>query len=694
MIGALNLTRPSYVEFLRGLAAPILIVMLLAMMVLPLPPFVLDMFFTFNIAFSIMVLLVGMYTVKPLDFAVFPTVLLVTTLLRLSLNIASTRIVLLEGHTGPAAAGKVIESFGHFLVGDNYAVGLVVFVIMVVINFVVITKGAGRIAEVGARFTLDAMPGKQMAIDADLNAGLIGEDEARKRRAMIAQEADFFGSMDGASKFVRGDAVAGIIILFINIFGGLVVGVLQHDMDIASAAKVYTLLTIGDGLVAQIPALIISTAAGLVVSRVTTDQDTGQQLFTQMLAKPQALALTGGIVGIMGMVPGMPHFAFLLLAAAFGGIAYFVRSRNMAQPQGEAAPAPAAAPETHDVSWSDVLPVDTLGLEVGYRLIPLVDNAQDGELLRRIKAIRRKFAQDVGFLPPAIHIRDNLELRPNGYRITLKGVEIGQHESNAGMFLAINPGRVTAQLPGAATVDPAFGLPAVWIDAALRDQAQQAGFTVVDAGTVIATHLSQLIHTHAAELLGRQELQQLIDHLSRDTPKLVEDVVPKLVPMTTLQRVLQNLLEEDVHIRDMRTIIEVLAAHAVRTQDPAELTALVRVALGRAIVQQIFPGKSELQVIALDPALERLLLQTLQASGTDNAVFEPDLANTLLQGAQAAAQHQEQLGLPAVLLAPAALRILLSRFLRRAIPLLKVLAHSEVPDARSIRVTSVIGSKA
>lgn len=690
MHSVLNLKLPTSAVLLRGLAAPTLIVALLAMMVLPLPPFVLDLFFTFNIAFSVMVLLVGMYTVKPLDFAVFPTVLLFTTLLRLSLNIASTRVVLLEGHTGPAAAGKVIESFGHFLVGDNYAVGLVVFVIMVVINFVVITKGAGRIAEVAARFTLDAMPGKQMAIDADLNAGLIAEGEARQRRALIAQEADFFGSMDGASKFVRGDAVAGILILFINIFGGLIVGVFQHDMDIASAAKVYTLLTIGDGLVAQIPALIISTAAGLVVSRVSTDQDTGQQLLTQIFAKPQALGFTGGIISVMGMIPGMPHFAFLLLGAAFVGTAYFVYQRKEVQLDVVTAVEAKPAMEINDVSWSDVTPVDTLGLEVGYRLIPLVDKSQDGELLRRIKAIRRKFAQEIGFLPPAIHIRDNLELRPNGYRITLKGVEIGQHESHVGMLMAINPGRVTAQLSGAATVDPAFGLPAIWIDAAIRDQAHQSGYTVVDAGTVIATHLSQLIHTHAAELLGRQELQQLLDHLSIDAPKLMEDVVPKLMSMGALQHVLQNLLEEGVHIRDMRTIIEVLAAHGARTQDTDELTALVRVALGRAIVQQIFPSKAELQVITLDPALERLLQQTMQAG---SPVIEPDLAETLLRGAQSAARQQEQLGIPVVLLAPPALRLLLSRFLRRAIPHLKVLAHSEVPDARSIKVNTVVGSK-
>jgi flagellar biosynthesis protein FlhA len=566
---------------------------------------------------------------------------------------------------------------------------------MVVINFVVITKGAGRIAEVGARFTLDAMPGKQMAIDADLNAGLIAEDVARKRRAEIAQEADFFGSMDGASKFVRGDAIAGIIILFINIIGGLIIGVLQHNMDVADAAKTYTLLTIGDGLVAQIPALIISTAAGLVVSRVSSEENTGEQLFSQVLAKPAALAMTGLIIGVMGMVPGMPHVAFLLLAAGFGSAAWFIYQRQQLA-EGAPAAAPAAAlpaTETHEVGWSDVTPVDTLGLEVGYRLIPLVDKSQDAELLRRIKAIRRKFAHDVGFLPPAIHIRDNLELRPSGYRITLKGVEIGQHEAHPGMFLAINPGRVSGPLNGTQTQDPAFGLPAVWIDAAQRDLAQQYGYTVVDASTVVATHISQLIHSHAADLLGRQELQQLIDHLSRDTPKFIEDVVPKLLPMSTLQRVLQNLLEESVHIRDMRTIVEVLAAHAPRTQDVNELTALSRVALGRAIVQQLAPGKAELNVLALDPALERLLMQTVQGGG-ESSVIEPDLAERLMRSTQAAARQQEQLGLPPVLLVPAPLRVLLSRFLRRAIANLKVLAHAEVPDARAIKVTSVVGGKA
>src|SRR5574340_134033 len=675
----------------RGLAGPLLIVMILAMMILPLPPFLLDILFTFNIALAVMVLLVSLYTLKPLDFSVFPTVLLITTLLRLSLNIASTRVVLLEGHTGADAAGKVIEAFGHFLVGGNYTVGLVVFVILVVINFVVVTKGAGRIAEVSARFTLDAMPGKQMAIDADLNAGLVGEEEARRRRTEIAQEAEFYGSMDGASKFVRGDAVAGVIIMLINVVGGLVVGMLQHNLDFATAAKNYTLLTIGDGLVAQIPALVISTAAGIVVSRVATDEGVGQQMIGQLFSKPQVLILTAGILSVMGVIPGMPPVAFLLLAALLGAGAY-VLATKAAPAESAAPPVNAPAPETQEASWDDVTPVDTLGLEVGYRLIPLVDKAQNGELLRRIRGIRKKFAQEIGFLSPPVHIRDNLELRPNAYRITLKGVEVGQGEAISGGYLAINPGRVTAALPGTATKDPAFGLPAVWIEAGQREQAQTLGYTVVDASTVVATHLNHLVHLNAAELLGRQELQQLLDHLGREAPKLVEDLVPKLLPLSVLQKVLQNLLAEGVHIRDMRTVIETLAEHAPHTQDTAELTAVVRVALGRAITQQIYPASAELQVIALDPELERILLQAVQSSTLGG--IEPGLADTLLNRANAAAQHQEQLGLPPVLLVPPALRMLLARFLRRAIPQLKVISHSEVPDSRTIKVTSVLGGRA
>lgn len=680
---------------LRTLAGPVLIVMVLAMMVLPLPPMLLDILFTFNIALAVIVLLVSMNTTKALDFSVFPTVLLITTLLRLSLNVASTRVVLLQGHTGPAAAGKVIESFGHFLVGGNYAVGIVVFAILVVINFVVITKGAGRIAEVGARFTLDAMPGKQMAIDADLNAGLIGEDEARRRRANIAQEADFYGSMDGASKFVRGDAVAGIMIMLINVVGGLIVGVVQHNMDITAAAQNYTLLAIGDGLVAQIPALVISTAAGLVVSRVSTEENIGQQMVGQLFNQPQVLMLTAGIIGMMGLIPGMPHFAFLLLASALGGLTYFIlqrAKRAAAQPEAAGIIAPVSM-ETPEASWEDVSQVDVLGLEVGYRLISLVDKAQDGDLLRRIKGIRKKFTQDIGFLPPAIHIRDNLDLKPNAYRITLKGAEIGAGEAFPNMLLAINPGNAGGTLSGMQTRDPAFGLAAVWVETAMREQAQAMGYTVVDTSTVIATHLSHLIHTHAAELLGRQELQQLLDHLAKFAPKLTEDLIPKLLPLATVQKILQNLLDEGMHIRDMRTILETLAEYAGQTQDAYHLTGLVRVALGPAIVQQFYPSAQELQVIGMDKELEYVLMQAMQAGGGNQAI-EPGLADTLLREARNAAQAQEQLGLPTVLLVPGQLRDLLARFLKRALPQLKVISHEEVPGFKAVRVTSMVGGRA
>ncbi len=688
----LNLRQLLTPANLRPLAAPLLIIVILSMMVLPLPVFLLDVFFTFNIAISVMVMLVAMYSTRPLDFSVFPTVLLVTTLLRLSLNVASTRIVLLEGHAGPDAAGKVIEAFGHFLVGGNTAVGLVVFIILTVINFVVITKGARRIAEVSARFALDAMPGKQMAIDADLNAGLIGEDEARRRRGAIAEEADFFGSMDGASKFVRGDAVAGILIMFINVIGGLFVGVLQHNLDVGTAAKTYTLLTIGDGLVAQIPALIISIAAGMVVTRVGESQDLSEQFLAQLFTSSKVIGLTGGIIGLLGLIPGMPNLVFLLLAALLGSLAWYIgREQQTAKPVPVAA-TPATPGESLEASWADVSPLDVLGLEVGYRLIPLVDKAQDGELLRRIRGIRKKFAQEVGFLVSPVHIRDNLELKPNGYRILLKGVEIGQGEAFPGNLLAINPGRVAGNLPGTATKDPAFGLPAVWVDMALREQAQAFGYTVVDASTVVATHLNHLILTHAAELLGRQEAQALLDHLGKEMPKLIEDLVPKTLPLGVVQKVLQNLLDEGVHIRDMRTIVETLAESAGRSQDSEVLTAQVRVALGRSIVQQLYPSGNEMQVMSLDPQLERILQQAISGGG-DGASIEPGLADTLMRETAGAAQRQEELGLPAVLLVPGNLRVLLSRFLRRSIPQLKVLAHGEVPEHKTIRVTSIIGGR-
>jgi len=685
-LGGLNLTR---------LAGPVIIILILAMMVLPLPTFLLDLLFTFNIALAIIVLLVSLYTLKPLEFAIFPTVLLVTTLLRLSLNVASSRVVLLEGHTGADAAGKVIEAFGHFLVGGNYTVGIVVFVILVIINFVVITKGAGRIAEVSARFTLDAMPGKQMAIDADLNAGLIGEDEARRRRTEISQEAEFFGSMDGASKFVRGDAVAGILIMLINIIGGLAVGVVQHNLDLATAVNNYTLLTIGDGLVAQIPALIISTAAGVVVSRVGTGEDLSRQLISQLFNRPQVMMITGAILGMMGLIPGMPHLAFLLIGGALAGGAYYLEQRSRAPaPEIPEEVVEAPPPEPQEVGWDDVTLVDALGLEVGYRLIPLVDRMQSGELLRRIKGIRKKFAQEMGFLVPAVHIRDNLELRPNAYRITLKGVEVGYGEAYPGMLLAINPGRVLGDLPGTPTQDPAFGLPSIWIDADLRERAQAYGYTVVDASTVVATHLSNIIQTHAAELLGREEAQQLLDRVRKEAPKLVENLVPDLLPLGTVQKVLQNLLDEGVHIRDMRTIIEVLADQGAKIPDPDMLTTAVRVALGRAIIQQIYPGTGELQVVALDPQLENILMQATRAQGPgEGAGLEPGLAENLLKQAEMVVQQQEQLGLPAVLLVPAPLRTLLARFLRRAAPQLKVISHSEVPESKNIKVVAVLGGR-
>jgi flagellar biosynthesis protein FlhA len=677
-------------------AAPLIIVMLLAMMILPLPALALDVLFSFNIALSIIVLLISLNTAKPLDFVAFPIILLVTTMLRLSLNVASTRVVLTEGHSGPDAAGKVIEAFGHFLIGGNYTVGIVVFIILTIINFVVVTKGAGRIAEVGARFTLDAMPGKQMSIDADLNAGLIGEDEARQRRTEIAQESEFYGAMDGASKYVRGDAIAGILVTIINIVGGLIVGMVQHDLAFSGAVKNYTLLAIGDGLVAQIPSLIISTAAGVVVSRVANDQNIGSQLVNQLFSNPRILYIAAGILGGLGVIPGMPNLAFLTLAIIIGATAYLVTEHQKAQAaqKNVEEEAPVIVAETEEASWNDVVPVDVLGLEVGYRLISLVDKQQGGDLLKRIKGIRKKFAQEVGFLTPPVHIRDNLELKPAAYRITLKGVEIANGEAMSGQMLAIDPGMVAGTLPGTPTKDPAFGLPAIWIEPELREQAQGMGYTVVDASTVIATHLNHMIGQHAAELLGRQEVQQLLDHLAKESPKLVEDLVPKTMPLSTVQKVLQNLLIEGVHIRDMRTITETLSEHGVRLQDPADLTAMVRIQLGRAIVQQLFPEGNEVSVMGLDHQLEGILMQAMQAGTAEGAAIEPGLAETLALQTERAAKQQEQMGITPVLLVPAPLRAVLAKFLRRAIPHLRVLSHEELPDSKTIRVTSLIGGRA
>ena len=673
-----------------SLGIPVLLLVMLGMMMLPIPPFLLDVFFTFNIALSLVVLLVCAYALRPLDFAVFPTILLISTLLRLALNVASTRVVLLYGHEGGDAAGKVIQAFGEVVIGGNYVVGLVVFAILMIINFVVVTKGAGRISEVSARFTLDAMPGKQMAIDADLNAGLIGEDEAKKRRAEVAQEADFYGSMDGASKFVRGDAVAGLVIMVVNIIGGLLIGMMQHDLGFADAARTYTLLTIGDGLVAQIPALVISTAAGVTVSRVNTEQDVGQQMISQLFVNPQVMILAAMVMGLLGLVPGMPNLVFLIFTALLGGLAwYLMRRKEQTLVKEEISAAPPPIQETPEASWEDVQLVDMLGLEVGHRLIPLVDSRQKGELLDRIKSVRKKFAQEVGFLPPVVHIRDNLELPPNTYVLSMKGAEIGRAEAQAGKWLAIDPGQVSGELQGTPTQDPAFGLPAVWIDANQREHAQVYGYTVVDASTVIATHLNHLLHRHSPELLGRQEVQKLLDKLGEDQKSLVEEVVPKSISLTVLQRILQNLLDEDVSIRDMRTVLDTLAEHAGQQKDPNELTALVRIALGRAIPQQWFAGQDTLHVMGLDAQLEQVLLQAMNGNGA----MEPGLADTLMNQAQQALEKHEGSGEAPVLVVQHSLRAVLSRFLRRRMRHLVVMSQAEIPDDRTLRVTTLVGGR-
>ena len=689
---------PAQSAVVKGLVLPTFVVLMLAMMVLPLPPFILDLLFTFNIALALVVMMVSAQMVKPLDFAALPTVLLVTTLLRLSLNVASTRVVLMEGHTGPGAAGAVIEAFGNFLIGGNFAVGLIVFAILVVINFVVVTKGAERIAEVGARFALDAMPGKQMAIDADLNAGLIDEKMARQRRSEVAEEADFFGSMDGASKFVRGDAMAGLLILFITIVGGFIIGMAMHDMSAGTAASTYVTLAVGDALVAQIPALLISVASAMVVSRVGKEQDIGTQIRGQVFDSPQALGVAAGVVALLGLIPGMPHLVFLLVAAGLGLLAWqLIRQRRKAAEAPERSIGAEAQPANAEASWDDLTPVDTLGLEVGYRLIALVDKARQGDLLARIKGVRKKFAQDVGFLPPPVHIRDNLvELKPSMYRVTLRGAIAGEGEAFPGMLLAINPGGVSAsvqqQLPGTRTTDPAFGLPAVWIEERHKEMAQMAGFTVVDCATVVATHLSHLMQVHAAKLLGRVETQQLVEHVTKLAPKLIEDVVPKMVGIATLQRVLQLLLEEGVHIRDMRSIVECLAEHASTVTEPGELARRIRVHLAPAIVQQIYGATRELDVIALDPELERLVTQAL--TSPHGAALDPNVADTLSRSAAETAAKQENLGHPACLLVPDLIRAPMARLLKRAAPRLKVLGHSEIPETHSIRIGSIIGSTA
>ncbi len=685
----------SQLRHLKGTGTPLLILAALAMIVLPLPPLLLDILFSFNIALALVVLLVTIYVQKPLDFAIFPSVILVATILRLALNVASTRVVLLEGHTGPDAAGAVIEAFGHVVIGGNYAVGIVVFAILIIINFVVVTKGAGRIAEVTARFTLDAMPGKQMAIDADLNSGFIDQEQARKRREEVTAEADFYGSMDGATKFVKGDAIAGLIILFVGLIGGIFIGTLQHDLAFSEALEVYTLLTIGDGLVAQIPGLLLSIGTAIIVTRQNKEGDFGEQMSGQ-LGNLKVLIVSAMLLTIMGIVPGMPHLAFLSLAAMLGGVAYFIYKRSQVpavaagQARSELVPAADLAPQK-EIGWDDVHPVDVIGLEVGYRLIPLVDKAQGGELLARIKGVRKKLSQELGFLVPAVHIRDNLDLEPNTYRVTLMGVNTGQSELRHDNELAINPGQVFGSLKGIPTKDPAFGLEAVWIPRNQREHAQTLGYTVVDAATVVATHLSQILTNNAASLLGHEEVQNLLDMLAKTSPKLAEALVPDTLPLRSVVKVLQNLLHEGVPIRDMRTIAQTLVDTGARSQDIDVLTASCRIALRRLIVQEVAAGAAEIPVMTFAPELEQMLHQSMQAAGSDGAGIEPGLAERIQQSLRDASQQQELAGEPAVLLTSGILRSVMARFVKYTIPGLRVLSYQEIPDDKQVRIVSVVG---
>jgi flagellar biosynthesis protein FlhA len=683
-------------DYAKGVGTPLLVLAALGMVILPLPPFLLDILFSFNIALALVVLLVTVYTMKPLEFGMFPAVLLIATIMRLALNVASTRVVLLEGHNGGDAAGKVIEAFGSVVIGGNYAVGLVVFLILIIINFVVITKGAGRISEVSARFTLDAMPGKQMAIDADLNAGFISADEARKRRDEVTREADFYGSMDGASKFVKGDAIAGIVILAINIIGGLFVGMIQHDLSFSRAMEVYTLLTIGDGLVAQLPSLLLSIGTAIVVTRQNESHNMGEQFKTQ-LGNEKSLYIAAGILITMGLVPGMPHIAFLSLGVLLGYLAYYTQQQKakaedeQAQQEAKGGDVVAKQQDLKELGWDDVQPVDVIGLEVGYRLIPLVDQAQGGELLSRIKGVRKKLSQELGFLVPPVHIRDNLELDPNEYRITLMGVSSGNGELKHGDELAINPGQVFGPINGIATKDPAFGLEAVWIKPEQKDEAHSLGYTVVDAATVVATHISQLLTNNASLLLGHEEVQNLLDMLAKSHPRLVEGLVPDILPLTTIVKVLQNLLNEGVAIRDMRSIVQTLVEYGPRSQDPDVLTSAVRISLRRLIVQDAVGGADEIPVITLAPELEQILHDSLQNAGDEGAGIEPGLAERLQTSLREAHQTQEMLGDPSILLTSGMLRSVLSRFVKHTIPGLRVMSYQEVPDERQIKIVSSVG---
>ena len=671
---------------------PILVLAVLLMMLLPLPPLVLDLFFTLNIGVSVLVLVAALNIKSFKDFIAFPTILLLTTLLRLSLNVASTRVILLDGHTGTDAAGKIIEAFGAFLIGGSFAVGIVIFIVITIINFVVITKGSTRVAEVSARFILDALPGKQMAIDADLNAGIINQEEARNRRSTVAQEADFYGSMDGASKFVRGDAIAGILILIINVIGGVTVGVIAHELPFSESLATYGGLTIGDGLVAQIPSLIISTAAGILATRVSTDEVFADQLSTQLIANRNSLAVVAGILAVLAIIPGIPPLTFFLFAALFGGLAYLVHSKTKKEQL--LAAAASGAEIADELSWTDVPVIEAIRLELGYRLIPIVDKGENSDLIKRIRAIRRKFINEMGFLSPSVHIRDNLKLQPETYRFLIYGGEVGRGQCLPDKLLAISPDGA-AQLPGVRVSDPSFGMPATWIDTTLRDVAMQNGSTVIEPAVVISTHLETLMNRHAGELLGRQETQDLLDNFKKSFPKLVEDVVPKVVPVALLERILQLLLEEGVPVKDLRTILEVASEHAVKQSEPLELLPMVRVSLRRTIFMKIFEGVADIRVIGLQPEFESLIEQA-QGSGpvAPDGMIEPSLMALLVQETAKYVDLVESTNYPSVIVTTPRIRLTIARLVKRIRPQTHVLSVAELPSGIELKFEHIMCAQA
>ena len=677
-----NLNKFDY----TGLGLPALVLLIMAMLVVPLPPLLLDVMFTFNIACSLVIIMIAIGTRKPLEFSSFPSVLLLATMLRLGLNVASTRVILVNGHEGHEAAGKVVAAFGEFVIGGNYVVGFIIFAILMIINFIVVTKGAGRVSEVNARFTLDAMPGKQMSIDADLNAGVINQETAKKRREELAQESDFFGSMDGASKFVSGDAVAGLLILIINLIGGLAIGVGQHNLSLADAGRIYTLLTIGDGLVAQIPSLFLSLATAIIVTRVTTSESMTEQATTQ-LSNPTALYMAGGILAVLGLVPGMPHLVFLTLALASAALAWRISLRSAVPATTPEQQAAAGLEEPKELDWDDVDQVDLIGLEIGYGLIPLVNPETGGQLMNRVKGVRKKLSAELGFLVQPVRIRDALSIDPDSYHIVLKGVVRGKGQVRVGKELAINPGQVYGSLEGEATKEPAFGLEAVWIEPSQRDYARTLGYTVVDASTAVATHLNKVLRDNAADLLSHDEVQQLLDKLAAKSPKLVEDLVPGKLSLGVVTRTLQNLLSESVSIRDMRTITESLSEAAGRTQEPDQLTSIVRPKLGRMIVQTLVDDTNSLAVMTLDPNLEQLLHNVLQQSAPgQNLTIEPGLAERLFAALRDGARQVEEQGHPAVLVVSPAIRPWLSKAVRYRVNDLTILSYSEIPDDQNVKV--------